>query len=141
MVKLDADKKDYVNSDRLTKQKMRKLNKMCPAHGIELTSKQFDLLRSPMVYLFLDKDDRPMYVGYSGLGISRPIDGRHHAVTADRRNEYAKVLIYPFKPGEERKARDLEYMLIRDLQPEYNVKDNPAAATPRIIKAGLTMAW
>jgi hypothetical protein len=101
------------NSDRL--------DELCPEHGYEFRTDDFLKLSGPIVYLFLDANDKPLYIGVSRNGVRRAADPDHHM--AHVRQDSTSVLIYPCESIE--KAGALERYLIGTLMPEYNEKYNP----------------
>lgn len=99
----------------------KKLARLVPDFGYEFTGDAFRDLCRPLVYLFLGRNDEPLYVGMTGTGIGRPANLRHHVSNA--RNHCYRVLIYPCK--DVKAALKLELFLIRRLRPEYNIKNQP----------------
>lgn len=119
-VKPDITQNDYsYNMKRRTG--VSKLDELCPNHGFEFKTKDFNKMCQPIVYLFIGKHDQPLYVGIGRNGIGRPTAPDHHAKEA--RKSSASVLVYPCDSV--LKAEALERFLIRNLRPVYNIVNNP----------------
>jgi len=69
----------------------------------------------PLVYMFL-LDGKPLYIGMSADGITRPASANHNAMEA--RNRCNEVLLWPTRTPED--AGHLEALLIHLLYPRHN---------------------
>ena len=94
---------------------------LCPKHGYSFKSADFNKLCQPIVYLFLGKRDKPLYVGMSKNGVGRPASPTHGAAMV--RLESEKVLVYPCRSV--KVAQRLEQFLIHKMQPVFNIRTNP----------------
>lgn len=84
--------------------------------GYSFTGEDFRNLTLPCVYLFLDSEDKALYIGMSGSGITRPTQKNHRQPTA--RLQAHRILIYPCNSTKE--AKHLETLLIKSFMPSLN---------------------
>lgn len=85
--------------------------------GVEFTGAVVRALSGPIVYLWLDPDDHPLYVGSSRNGLVRPFMPSHPAGARSIGAE-DRLLVYPMPTAA--LARWLEASLIRALRPKHN---------------------
>ena len=83
--------------------------------GAEFTGDAFRLFCGPIVYLFL-RDGKPLYIGMSSAGLSRPGGRVHHKAAA--RDQADQVKTWSCRTV--RDARKLEAILIHQLKPSMN---------------------
>lgn len=83
---------------------------------IRWSREQADRACGHLVYVFW-KEGRPLYIGKSSMGLTRPLDPAH-AWAVIARNEAESIEFICCKDG--READLLERQLIYNLQPQYN---------------------
>lgn len=88
-----------------------------PAGGQKFVGRDFRQLCGPQVYMFLDDEGAPLYVGMSRSGLARAA-AKNHLQAAKARSMCSEVFIWPTR--NERSALSLESFLIRKLQPRFN---------------------
>lgn len=106
----------YVNSEPSCQDILTQL--LQPEGGIEFKGVDVLRLRGPVVYLVM-RGNRPMYVGMSARGLTRPFNSKHHVL--NQIHEDDKLQVWPTVGV--LAARDLECLLIERLQPEWNERD------------------
>jgi excinuclease UvrABC nuclease subunit len=89
--------------------------------GIELNLKHIKDLAGPLVYIYFD-ERRPIYIGSSRFGISRPFSPQHHIPNLT--TNCTKLQLIPCETHEE--ALKLERALIRKFLPKFNIEGKRA---------------
>lgn len=85
------------------------------SQGFEFTGFDAKRLIGPLVYV-LFRGERPLYVGMSAVGASRPLNPLHPVIS--QVEETDRLMIWPMPSAAE--ALHLEGLLISRLKPEFN---------------------